>query len=75
MTQREVIYRRRNNSLFGERLRIDISNMIYDTCENIVLDNKTANDFKNFEFELIKYFSVTTEIDANSFESMPEKES
>ena len=72
--QREVIYRRRNNSLFGERLRIDISNMIYDTCENIVLDNKAANDFKNFEFELIKYFSVTTEIDANSFESMTDKE-
>ena len=72
--QREVIYRRRNNSLFGERLRIDISNMIYDTCENIVLDNKAANDFKNFEFELIKYFSVTTEIDASSFESMPDKE-
>ena len=72
--QREVIYRRRNNSLFGERLRIDISNMIYDTCENIVLDNKAANDFKNFEFELIKYFSVTTEIDANSFESMSDKE-
>ena len=72
--QREVIYRRRNNSLFGERLRIDISNMIYDTCENIVLDNKAANDFKNFEFELIKYFSVTTEIDANCFESMPDKE-
>ena len=72
--QREVIYRRRNNSLFGERLRIDISNMIYDTCENIVVDNKAANDFKNFEFELIKYFSVTTEIDANSFESMPDKE-
>ena len=72
--QREVIYRRRNNSLFGERLRIDISNMIYDTCENIVLDNKAANDFKNFEFELIKYFSVTTEIDSNSFESMPDKE-
>ena len=72
--QREVIYRRRNNSLFGERLRIDISNMIYDTCENIVLDNKAANDFKNFEFELIKYFSVTSEIDANSFESMPDKE-
>ena len=72
--QREVIYRRRNNSLFGERLRIDISNMIYDTCGNIVFDNKIVNNFKNFEFELIKYFSVTTEIDANSFESMSEKE-
>ena len=72
--QREVIYRRRNNSLFGDRLRIDISNMIYDTCENIVFANKGANDFKNFEFELIKYFSVTTDINAESFESMPEND-
>ena len=68
--QREVVYRRRNNSLSGERLRIDISNMIYNTCENITSDNKNINDFKNFEFELIKYFSVTTDIDADSFESM-----
>ena len=72
--QREVIYRRRNNSLFGERLRIDISNMIYDTCENIVYANKGANDYKNFEFELIKYFSVTTDINADSFESMQEND-
>ena len=72
--QREVIYRRRNNSLFGERLRIDISNMIYDTCENIVYSNKSTNDFKNFEFELIKYFSITTKIDSESFESMNDKE-
>ena len=68
--QREVVYRRRNNSLFGERLRIDISNMIYNTCENITFNNKNVNDFKNFEFELIKYFSVTTDIDSDSFESM-----
>ena len=72
--QREVIYRRRNNSLFGERLRIDISNMIYDTCENIVYANKGANDYKNFEFELIKYFSVTTDINSESFESMQEND-
>ena len=68
--QREVVYRRRNNSLSGERLRIDISNMIYNTCENITSNNKNVNDFKNFEFELIKYFSITTDIDSDSFESM-----
>ena len=72
--QREVIYRRRNNSLFGERLRIDISNMIYDTCESIVISNKSVNDYKNFEFELIRYFSITTDINSESFESMNEKE-
>ena len=72
--QREVIYRRRNNSLFGERLRIDISNMIYDTCESIVISNKSVNDYKNFEFELIRYFSITIDINSESFESMNEKE-
>ena len=72
--QREVIYRRRNNSLFGDRLRIDISNMIYETCKDIVNSNKSVNDYKNFEFELIKYFSITTNINNESFEKMSEKD-
>jgi preprotein translocase subunit SecA len=30
--QREVIYKRRRHALFGERLKLDIANMLYDTC-------------------------------------------
>jgi len=56
--QREVVYKRRRHALQGERLKVDIANMIYDTCEVIAETNKMAEDFKNFEFELIKYFSV-----------------
>ena len=54
--QREVVYKRRRHALQGERLKVDIANMVYDTCEVIAETNKGANDFKNFEFELIKYF-------------------
>ena len=72
--QREVIYKRRHNSLFGDRLRIDIANMIYDTCESIVLDNKETNDYKNFEFELIKFFSISTDLSSEEFESMNDNE-
>jgi preprotein translocase subunit SecA len=43
--QREVIYKRRRHALFGERLKLDIANMLYDTCE-LIQDNKRANDFK-----------------------------
>ena len=68
--QREVIYKRRHNSLFGDRLRIDIANMIYDTCENIVVRNKETNDYKNFEFELIRFFSISTDLNSDDFESM-----
>ena len=72
--QREVIYKRRHNSLFGDRLRIDIANMIYDTCESIVLNNKETNDYKNFEFELIKFFSISTDLSSEEFESMNDNE-
>ena len=65
--QREVVYKRRRHALQGERLKVDIANMIYDTCEIIADTNKAANDFKNFEFELIKYFSITSPISQEEF--------
>ena len=54
--QREVIYKRRYNALFGDRLRIDVANMIYDTTEAIVNSNKMQNDFSNFEFRINQIF-------------------
>ncbi|WP_309613520.1 preprotein translocase subunit SecA [Flavobacterium sp.] len=72
--QREVVYKRRRHALHGERLKLDIANMMYDTCELIVSENKGRNDFKNFEFELIRYFSITSPISATEFEKLSEME-
>ncbi|OIQ30653.1 MAG: preprotein translocase subunit SecA [Bacteroidetes bacterium MedPE-SWsnd-G2] len=68
--QREVIYKRRHHALFGERLRVDLANMIYDTAELISETNKEANDFKNFEFELIRFFSMSSPITEAEFSKM-----
>ena len=68
--QREVVYKRRRHALQGDRLKVDIANMIYDTCEVIADTNKLAGDFKNFEFELIKYFSITSPISEEEFGKM-----
>ncbi|QLG46367.1 preprotein translocase subunit SecA [Costertonia aggregata] len=65
--QREVVYKRRRHALQGERLKVDIANMIYDTVEVIAETNKGANDYKNFEFELIKYFSITSPVSEEEF--------
>ncbi len=65
--QREVVYKRRRHALHGERLRVDLANMIYDTSEGIAENNKAANDFKNFEFELIRYFSMSSPITEAEF--------
>ncbi len=43
--QREVVYKRRRHALHGERLKLDIANMMYDTCEVIVGDNKACKRF------------------------------
>ncbi len=68
--QREVVYKRRHHALFGERLRVDLANMIYDTSEGIAETNKGANDYKNFEFELIRYFSMGAPISQEEFEKL-----
>ena len=72
--QREVVYRRRFNALNGERLRVDLANMVYDTAEIITLTNKEANDFKNFEFELIRYFSMSAPLSQSEFEQATAQE-
>lgn len=72
--QREVIYKRRYNALNGERLRVDIANMIFDTAEGISESNKSANDFKNFEFELIRYFAMPAPITEDEFGKLAAKD-
>lgn len=72
--QREVIYKRRKHALQGDRLKVDIANMLFEICEEIVMNNKPTNDFKNFEFQIISTFSITAPVLANEFESMGEAE-
>ncbi|AJR03779.1 preprotein translocase subunit SecA [Siansivirga zeaxanthinifaciens] len=72
--QREVVYKRRHHALFGERLRVDLANMLFDTAENIVESNKAANDYKNFEFELIRYFSMSAPLSDAEFGKLSAQE-
>ena len=73
-SQREFVYKRRRHALDGKRLQVDIANMIYDTCESIVNSNKIAKDFQNFEFELIRFSSMTSPFSEEEFETLTEKE-
>jgi preprotein translocase subunit SecA len=68
--QREVIYKKRKNALDVNRLKVDVANMIYETVESIYLKSKEKNDFKSFEFDLIRYFSITSPINKEEFENI-----
>jgi preprotein translocase subunit SecA len=72
--QREFVYKRRHNALDGKRLQVDIANMIYETCESIINGNKEAKDFQNFEFELIKFSSMTSPFSEEAFHKLTAQE-
>ena len=56
--QRTVIYNKRRNALYGDRLSIDISNMFYDTCELLYNDADQAHDYEGFKMEMIRVFAL-----------------
>ena len=57
-SQREVIYTKRRNALYGERLGVEISNMIYDISESIVEEYQGYRDYEGFKLELFRLLSL-----------------
>jgi preprotein translocase subunit SecA len=68
-SQRSVIYAKRKNALFGERLDVDMSNMVFDVAEDIVTEYKEDGNYEGFKLEVIKNFSADTTIDEAEFSS------
>ena len=57
-SQREVIYKRRRNAMKGERLDVDILNMLYDTCEDIVLSSKEAQNYDDLRLNSVTILGI-----------------
>ncbi|AZI24415.1 preprotein translocase subunit SecA [Pedobacter sp. G11] len=68
-SQRTVIYAKRKNALFGERLDVDMNNMVYDVAEDIVSEYKQEANYDGFKLEVIKNFSLDTAITEKDFAS------
>jgi preprotein translocase subunit SecA len=66
-SQRSVIYAKRKNALFGERLDVDMSNMVFDVAEDVVSEYKEAANYEGFKLEVIRNFSMDTEISEAEF--------
>jgi preprotein translocase subunit SecA len=71
-SQREVIYTRRRNALYGERLQLDIMNMLYDTCEDIALGAKADNNLDGFKLNTIAVLGIDFQITQEELEKIPE---
>lgn len=68
-SQREVIYKRRRNALMGERIGIDIVNMIYDATAALVDEYTNNQDFEGLKIDILRIFAIECPFDENTFRS------
>ena len=57
-SQREAIYEKRRHALFGERLSIDINNMMYDLGESLIEKFHGASDYDGLKLEVLSTMGI-----------------
>ena len=73
-SQREVIYTRRRHALMGERIGMDVLNMLYDVTEGIVTRYKDGEDYEGFVAEMFSTLAVEVELTEEQFRKERESE-
>ena len=69
-SQREVVYKRRRHALFGERLEVDVLNMMYDSVEELVNEYHGTEYFEDFNMELLRLLSLESPVGVEDFRKM-----
>ncbi len=67
--QRQVIYKRRHNALFGERLKLDVLNMFHDVATDLVEQYHGEGDFEGFQMDLFRKLTMDSPVDEAGFKS------
>jgi preprotein translocase subunit SecA len=65
--QRNVVYKKRNHALFGERLALDLDNAFYIVAEGLVNSFREQDDFEGLKLSTIVNFGIDTQIDHDDF--------
>jgi preprotein translocase subunit SecA len=73
-SQREVIYKRRRNALFGERLQLDILTMLQDTTADLVASAKAGEAYDSIKLSALSTLGFDFVISEEEFKKgSPEK--
>ena len=76
--QRNVVYKKRNHALFGERLALDLDNSFYSVANGLINSFKELNDHEGFKLAAIINFGIDTlitqdELDKEEIHSLSER--
>jgi preprotein translocase subunit SecA len=67
-SQREVIYTRRRNALFGERIEVDVQNMMHDYSASLAQQAQDGKSYEEFSFDTLRQLSIQPAIDAQTYQ-------
>jgi preprotein translocase subunit SecA len=73
-SQRTVIYTRRHHALLGERIGMDIVNMLYDTAQTLTEQYQSSLDYEGLSLEAMSIFAIDLPFDEENFKSMRQNE-
>jgi len=71
--QREVVYKRRQHALVGERLSVDLDNTFYDLAKELIELHREVEDYEGYKLDMIRYFSVDSKIEEEDFMTMEDE--
>lgn len=72
--QRTYIYTRRHHALLGERVGIDIANMMYDFIENLVISYDSPSDYAELQMALMKVLTIEAPFTEDEFRNLSKEE-
>ncbi len=72
--QRTYIYNRRHHALLGERVGIDIANMLYDTIENLVNTHEAPNFYEDLKLDVFKVLTIEVPFTEQEYKSLGKQE-
>jgi len=73
-SQREVIYTRRKHALYGERIQVDVANMMFDVCESLVTQLHGQVDYEEFTFNMLRVLSIEPPITGQEYVKLSQEE-
>ena len=65
--QREVIYGKRRNALYGQRNSLDISNSMYEVCDSLATEYQDLRDYEGFSLELLRQMLIESPVNEDEF--------
>jgi preprotein translocase subunit SecA len=67
--QRDAIYKRRQNALYGDRLELDIANTMFDVAEELV--NNSEGNYEELELRTIEIFGIEPPFTKEEYQKIP----